>query len=211
MARPKQNMAKGWELIASKIDMDTPSPLGRYLGCEHVSTSASLEKADHPFAHVFDKNIPDPAAKPATAAAVQDYTEYYPEEGVLVRHHVQPRKALYHLRSEEAKAMNLGKSRLTEVKSLSFPGLVEEVWDEHGQHRKREELWVGSTYLLSNDHTRASNTATGLPTSTCAPATFLRSGRSSLMHLARSGTVSASPRSSKSSSTPTMGRRVTKS
>ena len=30
--------------------------------------------------------------------------------------------------------MNLGKSRLTEVKSLSFPDSVEEVGDEHGQH-----------------------------------------------------------------------------
>ena len=156
MAGPKQNMAKGWELISSKIDMDTPSPLGRYLGCEHISTSSSLGKADHPFAHVFDKNVPDPAVKPTAAAAVQDYTEYYPEEGVLVRHHLQPRKALYHLRSEEAKAMKLGKSRLTEVKSLSYPDSVEEVWDEHGQHRKRGELWVGSTYLLSDHHTRAS-------------------------------------------------------
>ena len=93
MAGPKQNMAKGWELISSKIDMDTPSPLGiRYLGCEHISTSSSLEKADHPFAHVFDKSVPDSAAKPTTAAAVQDYTEYHPEEGVLVRHHLQPAK-----------------------------------------------------------------------------------------------------------------------
>ena len=156
MAGPKQNMAKEWELISSKIDMDTPSPLGRYLGCEHISTSSSLGKADHPFAHVFDKSVPDPAAKPTAAAAVQDYTEYYPEEGVLVRHHLQPRKALYHLRSEEAKAMKLGKSRLTEVKSLSYPDSVEEVWDEHGQHRKRGELWIGSTYLLSDHHTRAS-------------------------------------------------------
>ena len=33
--------------------------------------------------------------------------------------------------------MKIGKSRLTEVKSLSYPDSVEEVWDEHGQHRKR--------------------------------------------------------------------------
>ena len=36
MAGPKDNLAKGWELIGSRIDVDTPSPLGRYLGCEHV-------------------------------------------------------------------------------------------------------------------------------------------------------------------------------
>ena len=130
-------MAKGWELIASKIDMDTPSTLGRYLGCEHLSKTSSLGRADHPFAHVFDKSLPDPAAKPATAAPTQDYTEYFPEEGVVVRYHVQPRKTFYHLRPEEAKALNVGQSRLTDVTSLSFPEDVEEVWDQHGQSRKR--------------------------------------------------------------------------
>ena len=152
MAGPKGNMAKGWELIASKIDMDTPSTLGRYLGCEHLSKTSSLGRADHPFAHVFDKSLPDPAAKPATAAPTQDYTEYFPEEGVVVRYHVQPRKTFYHLRPEEAKALNVGQSRLTEVMSLSFPEDVEEVWDQHGQSRKRGELWTGCTYLMSNEH-----------------------------------------------------------
>ena len=152
MAGPKGNMAKGWELIASKIDMDTPSTLGRYLGCEHLSKTSSLGRADHPFAHVFDKSLPDPAAKPATAAPTQDYTEYFPEEGVVVRYHVQPRKTFYHLRPEEAKALNVGQSRLTEVTSLSFPEDVEEVWDQHGQSRKRGELWTGCTYLMSNEH-----------------------------------------------------------
>ena len=82
----------------------------------------------------------------------QDYTEYFPEEGVVVRHHLQPRKAFYHLRPEEAQAHNVGKSRLTEVMSLSFPGEVEEVWDQHGQSRKQGELWTGCTYLTSDSH-----------------------------------------------------------
>ena len=70
MAGPKDNLAKGWELIASRIDMDTV--WGRYLGCEHViKHNAQLGTADHLFAHGFDKSIPDPAAKPATAAPVQ--------------------------------------------------------------------------------------------------------------------------------------------
>ena len=152
MAGPKDNMAKGWELIASKIDMDTPSPLGRYLGCEHLSRTSLLGRIDHPFAHVFDKSIPDPAAKPATAAATQDYTEYFPEEGVLVRYHLQPRKAFYHLRPEEAQVLNIGKSRLTEVMSLSSPGEVDEVWDQHGQSRKRGNFGQVAHTLLSSEH-----------------------------------------------------------
>ncbi|CAE7292249.1 unnamed protein product, partial [Symbiodinium sp. CCMP2456] len=129
-------------------------PKGRYLGCEHLSQSTSLGKADHPFAHVFDKSIPDPAAKPATAAAVQDYSEYYPEDGVVVRHHLQPRKAYYSLKPEEAQALNVGKSRLTEVTSLAFPEVVEEVWDDKVSSRKRGELWTGRTYLVSEQLNR---------------------------------------------------------
>ena len=85
--------------------MDTPAPLGICLGCEHSSKSSSLQKADRQIEHVFDKSIPDPAVKPATAAAVQDYTEYYPEGGVVVRYHLQPRRAFYSLKTEEAQAM----------------------------------------------------------------------------------------------------------
>ena len=36
MSGPKESMKKGWELIGSKIDMDTPTEANRYLGCDHV-------------------------------------------------------------------------------------------------------------------------------------------------------------------------------
>ena len=36
MAGPIESMSKGWKLIASKIDMDTPGQVNRYLGCDHV-------------------------------------------------------------------------------------------------------------------------------------------------------------------------------
>lgn len=33
---PKRTcMSKGWSLIASKLDMDTPGEVNRYLGCDH--------------------------------------------------------------------------------------------------------------------------------------------------------------------------------
>ena len=66
MSGPSDSMKKGWELISSKIDMDAPTPMGRYLGCEHHSQSSPLGRAGHPFAHVFYKTLPDPAAKPAS-------------------------------------------------------------------------------------------------------------------------------------------------
>ena len=37
MAGPEKHSPKGWDLIGSKTDVDTPTPLGRYLGCEHIS------------------------------------------------------------------------------------------------------------------------------------------------------------------------------
>ena len=156
MAGPKENLAKGWELIGSRIDMDTPTPIGRYLGCEHLSQSSSLGKADHPFAHVFDKSLPDPAAKPATAAAKEDFTEYYPEEGMVVRHHVQPRKALFKPRAAEAVALDLSPHRLTLMRPLGSEAAPDELWDTRGAKHKRDHLWTGATYLAANGHTERS-------------------------------------------------------
>ena len=35
MAGPKENLAKGWKLISEEIKLDKPTPLTRYLGCDH--------------------------------------------------------------------------------------------------------------------------------------------------------------------------------
>ena len=156
MAGPKGNMARGWELIGSKIDMDTPTPVGRYLGCDHIARTSTLRKGDHPFAHVFDKNVPDPAAKPASVAAKEDYTEVYPEEGVIARHHVQPRKALYQPHEAEASAYELGRHRYTHFTDVGKPDVVHELWDDNTNRSKRGELWTGVTYICSGSHDRAS-------------------------------------------------------
>ena len=37
MAGPVSSIAKGWELIGSKLTIDPPTPLGKYLGCEHYT------------------------------------------------------------------------------------------------------------------------------------------------------------------------------
>ena len=94
MAGPESNHAEGWKLIGTHIDMDTPEDVGRYLGCDHVVThDLKLSVADHPFAHVFDHKIEDPASKPAAAARrTQDYWTHFPERGTFVHHRVQPRR-----------------------------------------------------------------------------------------------------------------------
>ena len=91
MSGPKESMKKGWELIGSRIDMDTPTEASRYLGCDHVLfQNVKLDKTDHPFAHLFDKSMPDPAKTAAPARRTQDYWETDPKLGVYIRHHCQP-------------------------------------------------------------------------------------------------------------------------
>ena len=77
MSGPKESMSKGWELVGSRIDMDVPTDIGRYLGCDHVhELQVKLTVHDHPFAYLFDKSLPDPAAKEAAAAErTQDFWE----------------------------------------------------------------------------------------------------------------------------------------
>ena len=57
--------------------MDVPADIGRYLGCDHVQElQVKLSVRDHLFAHLFDKSLPDPAAKEAAAAErTQDFWE----------------------------------------------------------------------------------------------------------------------------------------
>ena len=96
MSGPKGNMPKGWSLIASKIDMDTPGEVNRYLGCDHRDVhNVKLTVKEHPYAHVFDKTLADPAA-PAAAAChrTQDFWELDQVNNVYMRHHVQPRKEI---------------------------------------------------------------------------------------------------------------------
>ena len=33
MAGPKENLAKGWEIVSQRLQMDPPTPMGQYLGC----------------------------------------------------------------------------------------------------------------------------------------------------------------------------------
>ena len=35
MAGPKDSLAKGWEIVSQRLQMDPPTPMGQYLGCMH--------------------------------------------------------------------------------------------------------------------------------------------------------------------------------
>ena len=35
VAGPKENLAKGWQLVSEEMKLDEPAPLIRYLGCDH--------------------------------------------------------------------------------------------------------------------------------------------------------------------------------
>ncbi|CAE7301823.1 unnamed protein product [Symbiodinium sp. CCMP2592] len=76
-----------------------------------------------------------------------DYTEYFPDEGVIVRHHMQPRKAKYAVSAAEADVLNIGDLRLTERQLLGSTS-SEEQWDDGFRGGKASGLWTGTTYLF---------------------------------------------------------------
>ena len=86
---------------------------------------------------------------------MQDFNEYYPDEGIVARHHLQPRKALYRPSGEESRALDLGVFRCTDSRPVSG-GEYNESWDDSDQGRKLLDLWTGTTYLASKEHTLAS-------------------------------------------------------
>ena len=155
MSGPIGNVKKGWELIGKKIDLDNPGPVGRYLGCDHVfKQNVKLSHQHHPFAHTFDKSLPDPAAKNAAAAMhrTQDYWEFMPSTEVYARHHVQPRKAYFKPDEEIVQECSLSGRRCTEVLPSSSEGDAIEVWDDVSSSsftHKSTNLWVGTTYLFT--------------------------------------------------------------
>ncbi len=48
MSGTKANLAKGWELIRNGIKMEDPTPLKRYLGCEHYACHAQFDQSKFP-------------------------------------------------------------------------------------------------------------------------------------------------------------------
>ena len=151
MSGPSENIDEGWKLISSKIDMDTPEPAGRYLGCEHiVHENIKLDKSYHPFAHVFDASVKDPAEKPAAPVSrTQDYWEHDVENGVMILHHVQPRKKFQPL-PKDSPSFRAGTQRLTVCKPFQ-QGMKEREYEHDVGSQSPTGLsfwWTGASYFV---------------------------------------------------------------
>ena len=48
MSGKPDNLKEGWKLIGKHIKLETPSPLGRYLGCQHISYSGKIPREFNP-------------------------------------------------------------------------------------------------------------------------------------------------------------------
>ena len=68
LAGPVSNLAKGWKLIRRDIKMDDPTPLDKYLGCEHREFRAFLDVRGDP-RHALFVWPPDPIVEDPTASA----------------------------------------------------------------------------------------------------------------------------------------------
>ena len=159
MSGPKDSLSKGWKLIGEHIDMDTPCPCNRYLGCDHkLSEKVTFPISCHPFAYLFDKSLSDPAAKPAgSAVRTQDYWDNgHPK--ALVRHHHQARRRLYVPDATVFADQGLSPIRCTEV-YFSAPGGEangepdQVIWDrtDEPQAGSRLPLWTGQTTFFARD------------------------------------------------------------
>ena len=142
--------------------MDTPGQVNRYLGCDRIQEkNVLLSKDDHPFAYLFDKSLPDPAAKTAAAAhRTQDFWEVEPGHGVYIRHHCQPRKGYYVPDEDVIRDCELSSIRYTDAMFSSPEGDVIPEWDQYvdesgrlAQGKKHANMWVGATYLFTKSCT----------------------------------------------------------
>ena len=148
MAGPTNNLAKGWKLIESVIDMDPPEPFGRYFGCNHFEkTGVKLPRSAHPFAYVFDKKTAAPARGNPRPQVREDYWEVDPELGAVVRHHVYPRKRLYVPTTGDVEQFpGLSESRFTDIDE----GPIVEDDTLSPNIPKYEDWWTGRTVFPLN-------------------------------------------------------------
>ena len=114
-----------------------------------------LKVGDHPYAHVFDKSLADPAA-PAAAAChrTQDFWELDGVNDVYMRHHVQPRKKVFLPDEDVVKSCRLSPFRFTSAIPCSDHEREVEQWDTIGigsnvnKGGSLGESWVGTTYFF---------------------------------------------------------------
>ena len=148
MAGPTENMKKGWSSISSVIDIDDPEPYGRYFGCEHEEQNGvKLKPRDHPFEHVFT-NVSSVAA--VSQHRTNDFWEHDQFNGTWTRHHIYPRKKLFHPRDCEN---SVPVQMFTDERITMFDGTNEEIqdsWKNKGEEDQKK-WWTGKTIFKSSN------------------------------------------------------------
>ena len=144
LAGPTKNIQKGWESIATVIDMDPAEVIGRYFGCQHIEEkNVTLSKEHHPFHYVFEPE--NETAAPAKIA--EDRWDVIPEVMLAVRHHSYPRKRLYMPTEEDVQMFpTIGPQRYT---FQAADGVTEEHQDNMNIARDKcfKQWWTGTTYF----------------------------------------------------------------
>ena len=142
MAGPTENMKKGWQSISSVIDIDEPEPYGRYFGCEHEElNNVKFKPSDHPFAHVFSETS---SVAMASQHRTNDFWEHNTEDDTWIRHHIYPRKKLFHPRDcEDSVPIHVFESNRTTVFDDSSDPVNDE-WKDKGEEDLKR-WWTGKT------------------------------------------------------------------
>ena len=142
MAGPTENMKKGWQSISSVIDIDEPEPYGRYFGCEHEElNNVKLKPSDHPFAHVFSETS---SVAMASQHRTNDFWEHNTEDDTWIRHHIYPRKKLFHSRDcEDSVPIQVFESSRTTIFDDSSDPMNDE-WKNKGEEDLKR-WWTGKT------------------------------------------------------------------
>ena len=74
LSGPTANLKKGWELIRSKIKTEDPTPLGRYLGCDHKVVSKIINPGEDPILTAGVK--PKPSTGHKVKAMIYDVSTF---------------------------------------------------------------------------------------------------------------------------------------
>ena len=147
MAGPTENLKKGWKSISSVIDIDDPEPYGRYFGCEHEEeNNIKLKPEDHPFNHVFS-NTSSVAA--VSQHRTNDFWEHNQTDGTWIRHHIYPRKKLFHPRDHND---SVPIQEFMDERTTIFDDdtqQIQDVWKDKGEEDLKK-WWTGKTIFKSN-------------------------------------------------------------
>ena len=79
LAGPTSNLPTGWEITRQKVRMESPTPLGKYLGCGHTVITTVLDLTDKHSCYRWPPDMSTPIASPRGGSS-----EAEDDEGTLL-------------------------------------------------------------------------------------------------------------------------------